>query len=80
MAVSQNDGALAIELLDRMIALKPDWSEAYFQRALVFLLLKPAFADVEEVAGSFVVAILLGVLGIALGFALQAVYRRGMRR
>lgn len=52
MAVSQNDGALAIELLDRMIALKPDWSEAYFQRALVFMLLDDqsrAVADIGRV-------------------------------
>ena len=52
IALTQNDAALAIELLDRMIALKPDWSEAYFQRALVFMLLEDqsrAVADIGRV-------------------------------
>ncbi len=52
MALTQNDAALSMELLDRMIALKPDWSEAYFQRALVFLLLDDqsrAVADIGRV-------------------------------
>ena len=51
-AVTQNDFALAIELLDRMIALKPDWAEAYFQRALVFMLMDDqsrAVADIGRV-------------------------------
>jgi tetratricopeptide (TPR) repeat protein len=38
-AVAGGDLALAAELVDRMIGLKPDWAEAYFQRAVVFVLL-----------------------------------------
>ena len=52
IALTQNDAALAIELLDRMIALKPDWAEAYFQRALVFMLMDDqsrAVADIGRV-------------------------------
>ena len=52
MAVTQTDFSLAVELLDRMIALKPDWSEAYFQRALVFMLMDDqsrAVADIGRV-------------------------------
>ena len=51
-ALTQNDYALAVELLDRMIGLKPDWSEAYFQRALVFILMEDqsrAVADIGRV-------------------------------
>lgn len=47
--------------------------------AVVFLFAKPVFADIEEVVGSFVVAIVLGALGLGLGFALQAGYRRFRR-
>ena len=52
MAVTQTDFSLAVELLDRMIALKHDWSEAYFQRALVFMLMDDqsrAVADIGRV-------------------------------
>ena len=39
LAMASGDQALAVELLDRMIGLKPDWAEAYYQRAVVFVLL-----------------------------------------
>ena len=39
MAYEAGDQALAVELLDRMIALKPDWAEAYYQRAVVLVML-----------------------------------------
>jgi tetratricopeptide (TPR) repeat protein len=39
MAFEAGDQALAVELLDRMISLKPDWAEAYYQRAVVLVML-----------------------------------------
>jgi tetratricopeptide (TPR) repeat protein len=46
------DQPLAIELLDRVLALKPDWAEAWNRRATAFFLLDdPAssMADIRQV-------------------------------
>ena len=51
IAASQSDYALAIELLDRAIVLKPAWAEAYHQRAAVFVALdddRRAVADLAQ--------------------------------
>ena len=51
MAFEAGDQALAVELLDRMITLKPDWAEAYYQRAAVLVMLddeRRAAADFGE--------------------------------
>jgi tetratricopeptide (TPR) repeat protein len=39
LAFEAGDQALAVELLDRMITLKPDWAEGYYQRAAVLVMM-----------------------------------------
>ncbi|MFI5014408.1 MAG: tetratricopeptide repeat protein [Hyphomicrobiales bacterium] len=51
-AAAAGDRPLAIEILDRVIALEPDWAEAWNRRATVFFLeddLSRSVADIEEV-------------------------------
>jgi Tfp pilus assembly protein PilF len=51
-AVQAKEYPLAIELLDRIIALDPNWTEAWYRRANVFFLLEdPAssMADIRQV-------------------------------
>jgi len=51
MALEQQDLPLAIELLDRVIALQPDWAEAWNQRATVFFLMddyRRSMVDIAE--------------------------------
>lgn len=51
-ALVQGDHALTVELLDRVITLKPDWAEAYNRRATAFFLLgdfERAMADLHQV-------------------------------
>lgn len=51
-AIHAKEPALAIELLDRVIALKPDWAEAWNRRATAFYLAEDpaaAMADVRQV-------------------------------
>jgi tetratricopeptide (TPR) repeat protein len=52
VALAGGDGPLAIEILDRLIALDPDWAEAWNRRATVFFLeddLSRSAADIQEV-------------------------------
>jgi tetratricopeptide (TPR) repeat protein len=52
VALAGGDGPLAIEILDRLIALDPDWAEAWNRRATVFVLeddLSRSAADIQEV-------------------------------
>ena len=51
-AVQAKEPALAVELLDRVIALKPDWAEAWHRRATAFFLMDDpaaAMADLRQV-------------------------------
>ncbi|MBV9112889.1 MAG: tetratricopeptide repeat protein [Hyphomicrobiales bacterium] len=51
-ALSGGDRPLAIEILDRLIAIDPDWAEAWNRRATVFFLeddLSRSAADIQEV-------------------------------
>lgn len=51
-AVRSEDQALAVELLDRVIALRPDWAEAWNKRATVFFMMGDttrSMADIREV-------------------------------
>jgi Flp pilus assembly protein TadD len=51
-ALVQGDHALTVELLDRVITLKPSWAEAYNRRATAFFLLgdfERAMADLHHV-------------------------------
>ncbi|HSP25391.1 MAG TPA: tetratricopeptide repeat protein, partial [Saliniramus sp.] len=51
-AIRANDHALAIELLDRVLALEPDWAEAWNRRAVTFHMLGDpvsAMADIHRV-------------------------------
>ena len=51
-ALTAKDSALAIELLDRVIALRPDWAEAWNRRATAFYLLDDtvnSMADIRQV-------------------------------
>lgn len=51
-AVQAKEPALAVELLDRVIALKPDWAEAWNRRATAFFLMEDpaaAMADMRQV-------------------------------
>lgn len=51
-ALKSEDQALSIELLDRVIALNPDWAEAWNKRATVFFMmgdLTRSMADIREV-------------------------------
>jgi tetratricopeptide (TPR) repeat protein len=51
-ATTQKDYPLAIELLDRVLALEPEWVSAWYQRATVFYLLEDpvsAMADIRQV-------------------------------
>lgn len=50
-ALADKDYPLCIELLDRVLALEPNWSEAWYRRALVFHLLDDpvsAMADLHQ--------------------------------
>ena len=52
VALAGGDGPLAIEILDRLIALDPDWAEAWNRRATVFFIeddLSRSAADIQEV-------------------------------
>jgi tetratricopeptide (TPR) repeat protein len=51
-AVQAKEYPLAIELLDRILALDPNWTEAWYRRANVFFLLEDpmsAMADIRQV-------------------------------
>jgi tetratricopeptide (TPR) repeat protein len=51
-AAERKDYPLAIELLDRVIALEPNWAEAWYRRANVFFLLDDpvsSMADLRQV-------------------------------
>ncbi|MBV9567232.1 MAG: tetratricopeptide repeat protein [Hyphomicrobiales bacterium] len=51
-ALAGGDRPLAIEILDRLIAIDPDWAEAWNRRATVFFLeddLSRSAADIQEV-------------------------------
>ncbi len=51
-AIRANDHALAIELLDRVLVLEPDWAEAWNRRAVTFHMLGDpvsAMADIHRV-------------------------------
>jgi tetratricopeptide (TPR) repeat protein len=51
-AIAANDRPLAIEILDRIIVLEPDWAEAWNRRATVFFMeddLSRSVADIQEV-------------------------------
>jgi tetratricopeptide (TPR) repeat protein len=51
-ALKDKDAALAIELLDRVIALRPDWAEAWNRRATAFYVLEDtasSMADIRQV-------------------------------
>jgi tetratricopeptide (TPR) repeat protein len=51
-AVEAKEYPLAIEILDRVLALEPNWAEAWFRRANVFFLLDDpasAMADIRQV-------------------------------
>jgi Tfp pilus assembly protein PilF len=51
-ALKGEDQALAVELLDRVIALNPDWAEAWNKRATVFFMMGDmtrSMADIREV-------------------------------
>jgi tetratricopeptide (TPR) repeat protein len=51
-ALAGGDGPLAIEILDRLITLDPDWAEAWNRRATVFFIeddLSRSAADIQEV-------------------------------
>jgi tetratricopeptide (TPR) repeat protein len=50
-ALSAKDAALAVELLDRVTRLKPDWAEAWSRRAAAFYMLDDtagALADIRQ--------------------------------
>jgi tetratricopeptide (TPR) repeat protein len=50
-ALDQQDLPLSLELLDRLIALEPDWAEAWNHRATVFYLMdddRRSMADIAE--------------------------------
>jgi tetratricopeptide (TPR) repeat protein len=50
-ALSAKDAALAVELLDRVTRLKPDWAEAWSRRAAAFYMLDDtagAMADIRQ--------------------------------
>ena len=50
-ALSGKDAALAVELLDRVTRLKPDWAEAWSRRAAAFYMLDDtagAIADIRQ--------------------------------
>jgi tetratricopeptide (TPR) repeat protein len=50
-AIEAKDEALAIELLDRIVALQPDWAEAWNRRATVFFMMGDktrAMSDIRE--------------------------------
>jgi tetratricopeptide (TPR) repeat protein len=50
-ALSGKDAALAVELLDRVTRLKPDWAEAWSRRAAAFYMLDDtagALADIRQ--------------------------------
>ena len=52
VALAGGDGPLAIEILDRLITLDPDWAEAWNRRATVFFIeddLSRSAADIQEV-------------------------------
>ncbi|MBV9589001.1 MAG: tetratricopeptide repeat protein [Hyphomicrobiales bacterium] len=51
-ALAGGDRPLAIEILDRLIAIDPDWAEAWNRRATIFFLeddLSRSAADIQEV-------------------------------
>jgi tetratricopeptide (TPR) repeat protein len=51
-AIKAQDPPLAIELLDRVLTLKPDWAEAWNRRATAFFLLEDtasSMADIRQV-------------------------------
>jgi tetratricopeptide (TPR) repeat protein len=50
-ALDQQDLPLSLELLDRLVALEPDWAEAWNRRATVFFLMNDdqrSMADIAE--------------------------------
>lgn len=49
-ALQKRDAALAVELADRILALKPDWAEAWNKRATAFFLLGDTARSVSDLA------------------------------
>ena len=45
---AQNDPALAIEITDRILVLEPQWSQAWFMRSQLFLLLSDSLSAFED--------------------------------
>lgn len=48
-AMRERDAALAIELIDRVIALEPDWPEAWHRRAMAFMVMEDPIAAVADI-------------------------------
>lgn len=48
-AMRESDAALAIELIDRVIALEPDWAEAWHRRAMAFMVMEDPIAAVADI-------------------------------
>jgi tetratricopeptide (TPR) repeat protein len=49
-ALQKKDAALAVELTDRILAIKPDWAEAWNKRATAFFLLGDTARAVSDLA------------------------------
>jgi tetratricopeptide (TPR) repeat protein len=48
-ALKASDHALAVELLDRVLSLKPDWAEAWNRRATAFFLLDDSASSIADI-------------------------------
>ena len=48
-AIQAKEHALAVELLDRVLSLKPDWPEAWNKRALAFYLLDDPVSSIADI-------------------------------
>ncbi|WP_133773856.1 tetratricopeptide repeat protein [Enterovirga rhinocerotis] len=88
VALTSKDGALAVELLDRVTVLRPGWAEAWTRRAVAFWQLDDpsrAMMDLEEALTReprhFVAWTLLGRLETASGDKARALaaYRRALK-
>ena len=48
-AMRERDAALAVELIDRVIALEPEWPEAWHRRAMAFMVMEDPIAAVADI-------------------------------
>jgi len=48
-AIKANDHALAIELLDRVVTLKPDWAEGWNKRATAFFMMDDPVSSIADI-------------------------------